>query len=412
MLVYIKQQLSSTRNARKYARVLVRLVTIAILLWILLFNVYTLLFKLQVVENSKNHEILTLNLTPPKIIDSKSLDFYNKIQRRSYDVNCKSLIEWDEAETQKAKRILHKLRPNNNNKLIPLLSDSNFIFNESQCELFKTLRGYNSHVVTDFEIKFPLAFIILTYNNVEQFERLLRVIYRPQNVYCIHVDSKSSHEFMMAVRSISKCFKNVFITTKLERIVYASFTRLKADINCMVDLTASNKSAHPNLYDKSFDANWKYLINVASTEFPLRTNYELTKILNMFNGANDIEVITNFPKERIQYKWKVKRNEGTTQEYMVRTKIIKNDIPHNYTIVKGIAYCTFSRQFVDYALNNVYAKNLLKWSVDTYSPDEWYWATLQYNTQFNPPGGFRGILTTHRIFSKFSLILIRQADYH
>lgn len=113
--------------------------------------------------------------------------------------------------------------------------------------------------------------------------------------------------------------------------------------------------------------------------------------LCLFFRANDIEVMTNFQKERVLYQWKIKRAENSSHEYMVRTKKLKSEIPHNYTIVKGIAYCTFSRQFVEYALNNVYAKNLLKWSEDTYSPDEWYWATLQYNVQFSPPGGFRGI---------------------
>ena len=287
----MKQHLASTRNIRKYAQVLLRLVTIAILAWILLFNLYTLIFRLQttktmttVDKNKINHfDMLISNLTPPKIIDSKSLNFFKRIQRQTYNVKCKSLIEWDENETRNAKRILHKLK-SNHNQLVPVLPDSNFVFNETQCDLFKELRGYNSHYISEFEYKFPLAFIILTYNNAEQFERLLRVIYRPQNVYCIHVDSKSSPGFAAAIRSITKCFKNVFIATKLEKIVYASFTRLKADVNCMHDLTRKTKSSHPNLKDKKFNMNWKYLINVASTEFPLRTNYELTKILNMFNG--------------------------------------------------------------------------------------------------------------------------------
>ena len=291
MLIYIKQYLASTRNIRKYAQVILRLVTIAILAWILLFNLYTLIFRLQTTKTTtiseKNKinkfDMLISNLTPPKIIDSKSLDFFKRIQRQTYNVKCKSLIEWDENETRNAKRILHKLK-SNSNQLVPILPDSNFVFNESQCDLFKELRGYNSHFISEFEKKFPLAFIILTYNNAEQFERLLRVIYRPQNVFCIHVDSKSSPGFIAAIRSITRCFKNVFISTKLEKIVYASYTRLKADVNCMNDLTRKIKSSHPNLKDKSFNLNWKYLINVASTEFPLRTNYELTKILNMFNG--------------------------------------------------------------------------------------------------------------------------------
>lgn len=146
------------------------------------------------------------------------------------------------------------------------------------------------------------------YNNVEQFERLLRSIYRAHNVYCIHVDSKSSERVHQAIRSIVACFPNVFVATRLEHIVYAGFTRLRADLNCMSDLVAPNFS-HPNLAGKRFNSTaasgWKYLLNLASTEFPLRTNYELAKILHMFNGANDIEVMTNFQQERVKYSWKV-----------------------------------------------------------------------------------------------------------
>lgn len=158
--------------------------------------------------------------------------------------------------------------------------------------------------VTDFELKFPIAYSILVYNNVEQLERLLKSVYRAHNVYCIHVDLKSSSRVHEAVRSIVSCFSNVFIATRLEHIVYAGFPRLRADLNCMNDLIDTNLT-HPNLAGKRFSRNWKYLLNLASSEFPLRTNYELTKILHMFNGANDIEVMTKFQIERIKYSWKV-----------------------------------------------------------------------------------------------------------
>lgn len=220
--------------------------------------------------------------------------------------------------------------------------------------------------------------------------------------YFIHlssIDSKSSSVFKAAVRSITNCFNNVFIATKSEKIIYASFNRLKADLNCMHDLLMPNYT-HPNLINKNLTTSWKYLLNLASTEFPLRTNYELTKILNIFNGANDIEVINKFPQERVHNRWIVKKKNSTNMEYMFKTPELKKPTPHNFTIVKGLAYCSFSRKFVEFALLNKYAQNLLYWSRDTYSPDEWYWATLQFNTQFNPPGGFRGI------FSFFSRTLI------
>lgn len=103
----------------------------------------------------------------------------------------------------------------------------------------------------------------------------------------------------------------------------------------------------------------------------MRTNYELTRILNVFNGANDIEVMDDFHQDRVKYSWEVRKNPNTREEYLHNTKKLKTPPPYNFTITKGIVYCAFSRKFVEYALSSEYSKNLLEWSRDTYSPDEW-----------------------------------------
>ena len=36
------------------------------------------------------------------------------------------------------------------------------------------------------------------------------------------------------------------------------------------------------------NVKWKYLINLASQAFPMKTNEELVQILKIFNGSNDI----------------------------------------------------------------------------------------------------------------------------
>lgn len=75
----------------------------------------------------------------------------------------------------------------------------------------------------------------------------------------------------------------------------------------------------------------------------------------------------SFPKDRVLYSWMVKKNPTTSEEYLQRTRIKKSPPPFNFTIVKGIVYCSFSRKFIEYALFNEYAKSLLEWSKDTYS---------------------------------------------
>ncbi len=131
-----------------------------------------------------------------------------------------------------------------NTSQIAMLPDSNFIFNQSMCEPFKEIRGYNKHIVTDFEMSFPLAFVILVHHDIEQLERFLRTIYRPHNVYCIHIDSKSSKEFKEAVESIFSCFDNLFIPTKTESVYWGDNSLLKAQLNCMTDLLNMNKTIY------------------------------------------------------------------------------------------------------------------------------------------------------------------------
>ena len=114
------------------------------------------------------------------------------------------------------------------------------------------------------------------YKDAEQAERLLRAIYRPQNVYCIHVDNKTDNDTFRAMEGIANCFDNVFMARTRIDVQWGKFSVLKPDLICMEDMLQRNKK-------------WKYFINLTCQEFPLRTNYEIVRILMAYNGANDIE---------------------------------------------------------------------------------------------------------------------------
>ena len=102
-------------------------------------------------------------------------------------------------------------------------------------QAYKANLGYHTKAASQNEADFPIAYNILTHKDVHQIEFLLRAIYRPQNVYCIHIDAKQPISFQSGLRAIAACFENVYIASKLESVVYAGFTRLQADINCMQD---------------------------------------------------------------------------------------------------------------------------------------------------------------------------------
>jgi hypothetical protein len=193
--------------------------------------------------------------------------------------------------------------------------------------------------------------------------------------------------FQRALRAVVSCFDNVFIASKLEAIVYAGYSRLQADINCMKDHLKS-------------PIKWRYLINTASNAYPLKTNAEITKIFKIYNGANDIKAAgfawTSHLKERWELEhiepsaWNKSDGSLLTPYHSGRTL---PQPPHNLTIVKGSAYSSFSRAFVDYLINDNVAKDYLHFCRRTYSPDEHYWNTLHhtyYNPHIHPPGSYSG----------------------
>lgn len=123
---------------------------------------------------------------------------------------------------------------------------------------------------------------------MQNFERLLRAIYAPQNIYCIHVDKKSETSVFSAIRAITSCFTNVFMVSQAVNVVYAAWPRVQADLNCMADLyNASTK--------------WKYFINLCGQDFPLKTNLEIVRMLRSLNGGNSMES----EKMAGEKKWRV-----------------------------------------------------------------------------------------------------------
>ena len=294
-------------------------------------------------------------------------------------LSCAKLFNGDTNEMERTKAIL-----SSHNYTFQHRKDDDYSMMSLSCDQYRNSRDFIMTPPDGPEADFPLAFNILFHRNVEQFERLLRVLYRPQNQYCIHVDRKTPDDILESIESIAACFDNVFVATKLEIVIYASHTRLLADINCMQDHL-----------ERATD--WKYLLNLASSELPLRTNLELVEILNIFKGSNDIhEVFSTIDERRFKFKHFTYIDLRERTGHIVHTKKEKEEPPDGLTITKGNAYNVFSRAFVEFALDNAIAKDLLAWSADTLTPDEHYWATLNnlYSNGFlQTPGGFHGRLS-------------------
>ncbi|XP_018413749.1 PREDICTED: beta-1,3-galactosyl-O-glycosyl-glycoprotein beta-1,6-N-acetylglucosaminyltransferase [Nanorana parkeri] len=279
-----------------------------------------------------------------------------ELEENQDHVNCTKIINGDIEEIQNAK--LELIRVDHKKRHI-WLTEKDFINMTRDCYSFTRDRKYILYPLSQEESEFPIAYSIVVHHKIDMLERLLRSIYMPQNYYCIHFDKKSSESFMAAVKAIASCFENVFIASQLENVVYASWTRVQADLNCMKDLYDGN-------------TRWKYLINLCGMDFPMKTNREIVQVLKALKGENSLES-EKMPGNK-EFRWK--KHFEIANGGIQKTNIDKEPPPFQIQVFSGSAYFIVSRAFVGHVLENDNARTLLEWSKDTYSPDEFLWATL------------------------------------
>ncbi|UVZ35188.1 1,3 galactose glycoprotein beta1,6N-acetyl glucosaminyl transferase 1 [Elephant endotheliotropic herpesvirus 5B] len=278
------------------------------------------------------------------------------VERPAKDVNCTKILAGDPNEVRKAslKGITVEF------KRRPRLTAESYVNMTEDCAAFVRDRKYFTGSLSREEAEFPIAYSIVVHHKIEMFERLLRAIYAPQNLYCVHVDRKADPMFSLAVMGIVSCFDNVFVATRLESVVYASWSRVQADLNCLQDL-----------YGLSVD--WKYVINLCGTDFPLKTNLEMVRQLKALGGRNSLE--TEHPSTSKMARWR--KRHVVVEGMVVNTGQDKEPPPIRIPVFSGSAYFIVTRSYVSYILYDKTVREFMEWSKETYSPDEHLWATLQ-----------------------------------
>lgn len=230
------------------------------------------------------------------------------------------------------------------------------------------------------ETRFPIAYSILAYRNFDQFFRLFTAIYRPWNSYCIHIDVKAKQEMFDKVRDLVDCLPNAVLAPVRENVKWGRMTVLSAALHCFRSLVEQKRFA------------WRYLLNVAATDFPLKSNLEIVRYLDDLQGKSDVETLLRKDEWKYQYSFKdvepvdlvqtgqcVKYYNNNRLELDCLTVPLKENPPHGLVVHKGSFSAALERQFVLYLLYDKVALDLLRWLEDVYIPDEYYWSTLYYS---------------------------------
>ncbi|XP_056447490.1 beta-1,3-galactosyl-O-glycosyl-glycoprotein beta-1,6-N-acetylglucosaminyltransferase-like [Gadus chalcogrammus] len=327
-------------HGRRFTNVILRVIAIVALLWTVVF----------VISPTEIEWVPTLSWSNRWLA-------YKEYEGNVEDAcNCSSLLQGDIDCMENAK--LLSISKDFRKKF--LRKEDNYINATVNCRDFQTRKKYTMFPLSKEEEDFPLAYSIVVHHKIQNFEHLLRAIYAPQNLYCVHVDKKASLAFLEAVMSITFCFPNVFMVSRPVDVVYAGWPRVQADINCMADLF-------------NVSTKWKYFINLCGQDFPLKTNLEMVRSLKMLKGANSMET-EKMPGGK---RWRVEAAHHIVDGQLKATGEKKAPTPFDLPVMSGNAYILASRGYVQSVLQDQRVQQLIEWAKDSYSPDEFLWATIQ-----------------------------------
>ncbi len=291
----------------------------------------------------------------------------------SINASCTKLFAGDTAEVQRTRSLQEKWTSS--------FSDVEFLESITNCP--EMMRSFSNNFYDSVEEKqFPLGFVlVVSYkeNSVQQYMRLLRFLYRPQNVYCLHVDKKAPKIWIKHITAFASCFPNIILSRDAVEVVYASGSILTAHLNCLKELMLSKLP-------------WKYAIDLHGTELPLVTNRDMVQALLPLKGVNSIVLGKNIHEIRatpddinalkMTYKAVYVAGKG-----MRLTKEPLNPAPYNMTLYKSAESpnSAFSRNFVQFLLIDQRAIALASYLQDVLSAVEFYFNTL--NNLDDAPGG-------------------------
>ncbi|XP_060928064.1 beta-1,3-galactosyl-O-glycosyl-glycoprotein beta-1,6-N-acetylglucosaminyltransferase-like [Limanda limanda] len=293
---------------------------------------------------------------PSSVLSYSWLEYTDSDDSPEKVCNCSGILQGEREALEQAK-LLTITKDFTDSVHIP---DEHYMNATEDCSAFKLRRKYLTSPLSQEEEDFPLAYSMVVHHKVQNFERLLRAIYTPQNIYCVHVDKNAKSSFLFAILEITTCFPNIFMVTQPVDVVYAAWPRVQADLNCMADL-----------YNSS--TKWKYFINLCGQDFPLKTNLEIVRTLRSLSGRNSInsEEMPAGLMRRVRNAHKI--IDGRIQD----TGKAKEPPPINIPIMFGSAYIVVSRGFIRSVMEDSRVLALMEWGKDTYSPDEFLWATIE-----------------------------------
>ncbi len=215
--------------------------------------------------------------------------------------------------------------------------------------------------------KISIAYLVLVHRFPEQFKRLFRAIYHPNNHYLISVDQKSGSDFFTDIEVFLKDFPNAYIIES-GKVIWGGYSMVQSELEGMKHLLA-------------LDLNWDFFINLSGQDFPLKTQAQIFDFLGRNRKRNFLKV-ANQATVRPDTMNRIENHFHET-DMGISSVTYKRPFLKGVTSYIGGQWMILTRDCCEFICHSGEARKFEDFYRHTLIPDESFFQTVLMNTSFS-----------------------------
>ncbi len=213
-----------------------------------------------------------------------------------------------------------------------------------------------------------IAYFIMVHQYPNQFKKLFKTIYHPDNHYLIHIDKKSGSKLQLEIQKFLSELSNVSLLES-KTTNWGGYSLVDAELRGIEKLLSINP-------------DWEFFINLSGQDFPLKSQDYIHDYLNQHAG-NDFLKISNQKQVRPETLNRI-------QNYVVETEDKVNDVGSSLkrSFLSGVTpyignqWMILSRKFCEFIINNHEVDRFKVFYKNTLIADEGFFQTVIMNTSY------------------------------
>ena len=239
---------------------------------------------------------------------------------------------------------------------------------------FKAQEARNTSTETEKGKPARIAYLLTVNGRASrQVKRLISILYHPSHLYYIHVDARQDYLYREMLELERSCKTNNIKVARGEGLRHASIWG-GASL-----LTTFLKSAQQML---AHNHRWDFLVNLSESDFPIKSNMQLTQFLGLNKGMNFVK---SHGREVQRFITKQGLDKTFVECETRMWRIGDRKLPDGIQIDGGSDWVALSREFVEYVADpnpDALVTDLLRVFEYTLLPVESFFHTVLRNSRF------------------------------